>query len=97
MRICDSLKGSPDLAIEILKKIDSSTVFAGDATPVGKGAPHKTDEGVESPGKALMNPNAAIELGYALKSKSTANVPMIMNLHYGMRADIASSPFRASS
>ena len=91
MRICDRLKGSPDLSIEILKKIDSSTVFVGDATPVGKGAPHKTDEGVESPGKALMNPNAAIEPGYALKSKS------IMNLHYGMRADVASSPFRASS
>jgi len=43
MRICDRLKGSPDLAIEILKKIDSSTVFVGDAMPVGKGAPHKTD------------------------------------------------------
>jgi len=69
MRICDRLKGSPDLAIEILKKIGSSTVFVGDATPVGRGAPHKTDEGVESPGEALMNPNAAIELGYALKSQ----------------------------
>ena len=42
-----NLKGSPDLAIEILKKIDAATVFVGDVTPVGRGAPHKTDEGVE--------------------------------------------------
>jgi hypothetical protein len=39
------LKGSPDLAIEILKKIDAATVFVGDVTPVGKGPPRKTDEG----------------------------------------------------
>ncbi|WP_298257223.1 hypothetical protein [Bradyrhizobium sp.] len=82
------LKGSPDLAIEILKKIDSCTVFVGDVTPVGRGAAHRTDEDVDSPGKALMNPNVAIELGYALKSRSTENVLMIMNGHYGKRADM---------
>jgi len=69
------LKGSPDLAIEILKKIDGAAVFVGDVTPVGKGAPHRTDEGVESDGKLLMNPNVAIELGYALKSNRREAVP----------------------
>jgi hypothetical protein len=83
-----NLKGSPDLAIEILKKIDGATVFVGDVTPIGKGAPHKTDEGVESNGKLLMNPNVAIELGYALKSKGTDHVLMVMNGHYGKRADM---------
>jgi hypothetical protein len=82
------LKGSPDLANEILKKIDRAAVFIGDVTPVGKGAPHKTDEGVESSGKLLMNPNVAIELGYALKSKGTDHVLMVMNGHYGKRADM---------
>ncbi len=82
------LKGSPDLAIEILKKIDGAAVFVGDVTPVGKGAPHKTDEGVESDGKPLMNANVAIELGYALKSKGTDHVLMVMNSHYGKRADM---------
>jgi hypothetical protein len=82
------LKGSPDLAIEILKKIDDAAVFVGDVTPIGKGPPHKTDEGVESDGKLLMNPNVAIELGYALKSKGTDHVLMIMNGHYGKRADM---------
>lgn len=82
------LKGSPDLAIEILKKIEAATVFVGDVTPVGKGAPYKNDEGVESDGKPLMNPNVAIELGYALKTLTTENVLMVMNSHYGKRADM---------
>ena len=33
------LKGSPDLALEILKTIDGAIVFVGDVTPVGNGAP----------------------------------------------------------
>lgn len=83
-----NLKGSPDLAIEILKKIDNATVFVGDVTPVGKGQPYKTDEGVETDGKPLMNPNVAIELGYALKTRTTENVLMVMNGHYGKRSDM---------
>ena len=82
------LKGSPDLAIEILKKIDAATVFVGDVTPVGKGQPYKTDDGKDSDGKLLMNPNVAIELGYALKSLTTENVLMVMNNHYGRRDDM---------
>jgi hypothetical protein len=35
-----------------------------------------------------MNPNVAIELGYALKSKGTDHVLMVMNGHYGKRADM---------
>src|ERR1700732_2125300 len=79
------LKGSPDLAIEILKKIDNATVFVGDVTPVGKGPPYKTDEGVVLDGKLLMNPNVAIELGYALKTLTTDSVLMVMNNYYGKR------------
>jgi hypothetical protein len=83
-----ALKGSPDLAIKILEKIESADVFVGDVTPVGKGAPYKTDEGIESDGKLLMNPNVAIELGYALKVLTTEKVLMVMNRHYGKRADL---------
>ncbi len=36
----------------------------------------------------LMNPNVAIELGYALKALGTDHVLMIMNSHYGKRADM---------
>lgn len=82
------LKGSPDLAIEILKKVDAASVFVGDVTPVGKGPPYRTDDGKESDGKPLMNPNVAIELGYALKSLTTERVLMVMNNHYGRREDL---------
>jgi hypothetical protein len=82
------LKGSPDLAIEILKKIDAAAVFVGDVTPVGKGPAYKTDDGKESDGKPLMNPNVAIELGYALKTLTTENVLMVMNNYYGRRDDM---------
>ena len=64
------LKGSPDLAIKILEKIDNADLFVGDVTPVGKGPPYRNDEGFNSDGKLLMNPNVAIELGYALKALS---------------------------
>jgi hypothetical protein len=81
------LSGSPDLAIEILRKIDVSTVFVGDVTPVGKAAERTNDEGVTEQ-KLLLNPNVAIEIGYALKSISTNHIIMIMNGHYGSRADL---------
>jgi hypothetical protein len=81
------LPGSPDLANEILMKIDASTVFVCDVTPVGIGGERKNDEGAASQ-KPLMNPNVAIELGYALKSLSTHNILMLMNSHYGSRADL---------
>jgi hypothetical protein len=82
------LKGSPDLAIKILEKIENTGVFVGDVTPVGKGAPYTNDEGVHSDGKLLMNPNVAIELGYALRTLTTENVLMVMNSHYGKRSDL---------
>ena len=82
------LKGSPDLALAILNKIDAATVFVGDVTPVGKGPPYRTDDGKAPDGKALMNPNVAIELGYALKTLGTEHVLMVMNNHYGKREDL---------
>src|SRR6185436_17888904 len=81
------VSGSPDLATEILKKIENATVFVADVTPVGQGAPRKTREGDE-PGKMLMNPNVAIELGYALKRLTTNRILMVMNTHYGSRSDV---------
>ena len=81
------LKGSPDLAIEILKKIDDAAVFVGDVTPVGKAEAKQNDEG-QTIEKKLVNPNVAIELGYALKARATENVLMVMNSHYGKREDL---------
>lgn len=78
------VSGSPDLARTILEKIDASAVFVADVTPVSV-IPAVVDEGEERPEKRNMNPNVAIELGYALKALSDAKILMLLNTHYGAR------------
>ncbi len=79
--------GSPDLARTILEKIDSSAVFVADVTPVGASLDTKESKRPKKP-KKLMNPNVAIELGYALRALSDRNFLMVMNEHYGSRDDL---------
>lgn len=72
--------GSPDLASVILEKIRGSDVFVADVTPVGA-TPNE-------PPKKLMNPNVAIELGYALHTITDRRLIMVMNTAFGSRADL---------
>jgi hypothetical protein len=60
------LKGSPDLAIKILEKIENAGVFVGDVTPVGKGQPYTNDEGVHSDGKCRFPPR--FDPGFPLRT-----------------------------
>ncbi len=70
--------GSPDLAPTILAKIRDSSIFIADVTAVGRG----------ENGRALMNPNVAIELGYALDHVGSEGLLMILNTHFGNRDDL---------
>lgn len=70
--------GSPDLANTILSKIRASSIFVADVTPVGK-----TPEG-----KSIMNPNVAIELGYALKHLGDESLLMVLNTACGDRESL---------
>ena len=81
------VSGSPDLARLILGKIEASTVFVADVTPVST-IPAHTFGGEEVPEKRNMNPNVAIELGYALRALSDLNVLMVLNTHYGNRSHL---------
>jgi hypothetical protein len=72
--------GSPDLANVILEKINGSDVFVADVTPVGTT--------LNDPPKKLMNPNVAIELGYALHSPTDRRMIMVMNAAYGTLTDL---------
>jgi hypothetical protein len=72
--------GSPDLASIILEKIRTSDVFVADVTPVGA-TPN-------DPPKKLMNPNVAIELGYALHTITDRRLIMVMNTAFGSRRDL---------
>jgi hypothetical protein len=79
------LSGCPDLARAILEKIDASAVFVGDVTPVGKGPPTISDDGTMREGKPLMNPNVAIELGYAIAKLTDTRILMVLNTANGNR------------
>lgn len=77
--------GSPDLANLILEKIKASDVFVADVTPVSRIPAKRGSEDEQKPEKRNMNPNVAIELGYALSTVTSEAVLMILNLHYGKR------------
>jgi|GEM_PF-1576380 len=76
--------GSPRLLETILGKIEASVVFVGDVTPVAR-IPGSRTPGRARIAKRIMNPNVAIELGYALKALTEMNVLMVLNEHYGDR------------
>ena len=87
----EGVRGSPDLAATIMAKIDEASVVISDVTPVGAGSPRRTSDGTDIPPKALMNPNVAIELGYALGRHTTAstnNLLMVLNTFYGNRSSL---------
>src|SRR5262249_48081008 len=63
------LPGSPDLARAILDKIDKAAIFVADVTTGAQAKGTKTPAGKRIKGRRFINPNVAIELGYALRSK----------------------------
>lgn len=80
------VSGSPDLAKLIFDKIDLAAVFVADVTPVSTIKRHRLPEGAGwTEEKRNMNPNVAIELGYALRRQTQYNVLMVLNSHYGGR------------
>ncbi len=76
------VRGSPELANTILRKIAASAVVVADVTPVSM-IPASADG--KRPEKRNMNPNVAIELGYALHALTHAGVLLVLNTQYGGR------------
>jgi hypothetical protein len=75
--------GSPDLARLILQKVKASAIFIADVTRIGQ----SDDVGDEGNLKPLINPNVAIELGYAL---ATVELRLILGDGVNQAADLAS-------
>jgi hypothetical protein len=84
------LSGSPEIAHEIFNKIAAAAVFVADMTPVGEGPPRTNKDGKPVAPKPLMNPNVAIELGFALHALGPSKLLMILSEAYG---DTAGLPF----
>jgi hypothetical protein len=85
--------GWTDIADSIFRKIDSAAVFVGDVTPVGKSI--KKERGRRP--RAIMNPNVAIELGYAIKALTWSSCLGVMNLAYGNVDDLPFDIYRTRS
>ena len=75
--------GSPDLAATIFEKFEAASVCVADVSTVAK--LEREGENGELYIKQVMNPNVAIELGYALHACGTEKLVMVMNAHYGGR------------
>lgn len=61
--------GTPEIAATILSKIDKTSIFVADVTPI-----------VVSPsGKHVANPNVLIELGYAKKAITPSRMVLVWN------------------
>lgn len=79
------IPGSPDLAQTIFRKIAQATAFVADVTLVGESnISAKTRAG----SKKLINPNVAIEYGYALRALTDERVLLVQNRHFGEREDL---------
>jgi hypothetical protein len=78
-----NVTGSPALADTIKRKIRESAVFIGDVTPVSKILKRRGAK--DSREKRNMNPNVAIELGYAQHARGDERMLMVLNEHYGGR------------
>jgi hypothetical protein len=77
--------GSPPIVSTVFEKIGEATVFLADVTPVSTISAGKGDA---ADVKYIMNPNVAIELGYALRGRlGTGGVIMVLNTHYGSPPD----------
>ncbi|MEO8668782.1 MAG: hypothetical protein ABI399_09715 [Bauldia sp.] len=75
--------GSPGLADTIKQKIEASRVFVADITPLARIPKRRGVKGSRE--KRNMNPNVAIELGYALHALKEERVLLVLNSHYGGR------------
>jgi hypothetical protein len=75
--------GWVDITQSIFAKIDDSAVFIADVTPVVTSASQIDAKGNEIGLRPIMNPNVAIELGYALKSLAWSKIIPVMNTAYG--------------
>lgn len=74
--------GTPSITETVFTKIKESNVFIADVTPISK---ITTKDGRE---KKIMNPNVAIEIGYAIGAIGDNNILMVNNSSFGVRDDL---------
>lgn len=81
------VSGTPPIADVIFDKIDHTDVFIADTTPVAELTRLNPIDG-ELPVKKVINPNVAIEYGYAVRVVTDRMILLVQNTHYGNRDDL---------
>ncbi|MGO9120694.1 MAG: TIR domain-containing protein [Desulfomonilaceae bacterium] len=71
--------GTPDIANTILRKIESSDVFLADVTLINTDMKDMEKDML----RPTPNPNVLLELGYALASRGSERVILVMNEYFG--------------
>lgn len=82
------LSGSPDLADAIFKKIDAASIVIADITIVARSKGWRDANNKLVKGRAFINPNVGIEVGYAIKAVGDSNILLVVNTHYGPTEDL---------
>jgi len=82
------LPGSPDLAEAIFKKIDAAAVVIADVTIVARAKGKTNSSGKRIKGRAFINPNVGIEVGYAMKARGDDNLLLAVNTYHGPTEDL---------
>ena len=77
-RDTQGVPGSPDIASTIFAKITAADVFVADVSIIAR----------STEGRAMPNPNVAIELGYAFKALGHERIILAFNLAYGAIAEL---------
>jgi hypothetical protein len=81
------VSGTPSIANVIFGKIDQADVFIADVSAVAQLTRLNPADG-EPPVKKLINPNVAIEYGYAVRAVTDELILLVQNTHYGTREDL---------
>ena len=74
----EGLSGTPDIPASIFEKLSTASVAVFDVTPVGETLASGT-----RPSKKLLNPNVALELGFAASTIGWERIILVFNKGYG--------------
>jgi hypothetical protein len=81
------VSGTPPLAETIFQKIEQAAVFIADVTITGE-TTAAINDGKRETKKTLINPNVAIEYGYAVHALTDTRILLVQNRYFGEREDL---------
>lgn len=82
----DDIAGTPEVATVMFEKIKDSAIFLGDVSLVGV-IDRTNDQGAKTGRQKTLNPNVAVEMGYAGALVGWDRIICVMNEEFGARRE----------